>query len=566
MESLVQIGLSNAVVALVLAAIAALVGALVRKPALTHGLWLLVLIKLVTPPLFLIPIGWSEPASEPEVEAQLARAIAEAEAAAQMPPVPFEVWVEGEIIEIPGDVAAKPGPALAVDPRLPGPAEAVVASNWWLLGGLWLLGTGGWFALALYRVWCFQRLLTYAQPAPAWLCEQVAALAEQLGLKRVPAIWLIPGRLAPMIWMTPLGPRLLLPVALWENLPAEQRRTLLVHELAHLVRRDHWVRVLEMATLGLYWWHPIVWIACRQLREAEEQCCDAWVVSTIDGSGRDYAQAILETLDFLAKARTVPPLLASGVGQVSDLKRRLTMILRGTTPRALSWRGLLGLLTLAIFLLPALPVLAQPPGDKVPDAIRELREKLAELEKKLGRPAAAAEAPKVDKEALKKAEAELKEAQAALEKKTAELRELHQKVAAAQEKVRKAGGRVEATPGMGRGMFFLHMGDGATGGFRMAPGAGFPGMPRGWGEMVRPGQPGGQPHFPGQGPDRRIEHLERQLERVLQELQDLRRVMPAPGRGPGPKNPMRSGTGGPDSKPEQPRRPDQPRPETPRGM
>ena len=46
MDSLVQLGLSNAVVAGGLAIVAALVGALARKPALTHCLWLLVLLKL----------------------------------------------------------------------------------------------------------------------------------------------------------------------------------------------------------------------------------------------------------------------------------------------------------------------------------------------------------------------------------------------------------------------------------------------------------------------------------------------------------------------------------------
>ena len=52
-----------------------------------------------------------------------------------------------------------------------------------------------------------------------------------------------------------------------------------------------------------------------------------------------YATALLETLDFLSDAPPAMPLLASGVGRVVDLKRRLTMIMRGTTPRTLGWRG-----------------------------------------------------------------------------------------------------------------------------------------------------------------------------------------------------------------------------------
>ena len=51
MDELLQIGLSNAVVAVLLAVPAALAGRYCRRPALVHALWLLVLLKLVTPPL-----------------------------------------------------------------------------------------------------------------------------------------------------------------------------------------------------------------------------------------------------------------------------------------------------------------------------------------------------------------------------------------------------------------------------------------------------------------------------------------------------------------------------------
>ena len=57
MELFLEIGLSNAVVALGLALLAFCAGRMFRRPAVTHGLWLLVLIKLVTPPLAWIPVS-----------------------------------------------------------------------------------------------------------------------------------------------------------------------------------------------------------------------------------------------------------------------------------------------------------------------------------------------------------------------------------------------------------------------------------------------------------------------------------------------------------------------------
>ena len=56
MGTLLEIALSNAVVAALLALAAAAVSALCRRPALAHRLWLLVLLKLVTPPVLPVPL------------------------------------------------------------------------------------------------------------------------------------------------------------------------------------------------------------------------------------------------------------------------------------------------------------------------------------------------------------------------------------------------------------------------------------------------------------------------------------------------------------------------------
>src|SRR5262245_21356051 len=59
MHPLLEMVLSNAAVATVLAILAAVVSQLSRRPALTHSLWLLVLLKLVTPPLMPVQLPWS---------------------------------------------------------------------------------------------------------------------------------------------------------------------------------------------------------------------------------------------------------------------------------------------------------------------------------------------------------------------------------------------------------------------------------------------------------------------------------------------------------------------------
>ena len=160
-----------------------------------------------------------------------------------------------------------------------------------------------------------------------------------------------------------LRPRLIIPRDLWKTLDEPQRSTLVVHELAHLKRGDHLVRFLELVVTALYWWHPLLWWIRQSLRDAEEQCCDAWVVWAFPEAAKSYAETLLDTLDFVHRSSQAEPLLASGLGKVPHLRRRLTMIMTGTTFRVLGVRGTLGLLALAGVLLPVGATWAQQPQE-----------------------------------------------------------------------------------------------------------------------------------------------------------------------------------------------------------
>ena len=146
----------------------------------------------------------------------------------------------------------------------------------------------------------------------------------------------------PMLWAVACRPRLIIPRDLWKSLSQRQRSLLLVHELAHLHRGDHLLRLFELLVTALYWWFPVVWWARHALRDAEEQCCDAWVIWAFPDEARTYAETLLDTVDFLNPSRAPEPLLASGFGRAHHLRRRLTMIMLGTTPRRLGWASAWG--------------------------------------------------------------------------------------------------------------------------------------------------------------------------------------------------------------------------------
>jgi bla regulator protein blaR1 len=81
----------------------------------------------------------------------------------------------------------------------------------------------------------------------------------------------------------------------------------------------------------------------------------------------------LETIDFLNPCDLAEPLLASGFGKVHHLRKRLTMIMTGTTPRLLGVWGTLGTLALAVVLLPVNVSLAQKPDEKTAEEKKEIQ-------------------------------------------------------------------------------------------------------------------------------------------------------------------------------------------------
>jgi beta-lactamase regulating signal transducer with metallopeptidase domain len=376
MGTLLELGLSNAVLASVLAVVAAGVGQVCRRPAVVHSLWLLVLLKLVTPPLIPAPFSLGIPA-DAAVTDDPPGPVAEHPSQHQTPE-PRE-GADGDEPFI--DVQYLPSETARLAPA---ETETLPSGLSWpaIVGPLWLAGSLVWSLWVVLHVYRFQRLLGHAKPAGAELIGLVRTLAGRLGLKRYPSVWLVPGAVSPMLWTVGRAPRLLFPARLLERLDREQLQTLLVHELAHMRRRDHWVRFVELAALGLYWWHPVLWWARRELHEAEEQCCDAWVVWTLAGTGRAYALALLQTVAFFSQVRAPLPVAASGIGLVPHLRRRLTMIMQGKTQRSLSWAGGLAVLGLGVVLLP-LSVQAQAPVPQVrPNDAKGSRQEKIEILKK----------------------------------------------------------------------------------------------------------------------------------------------------------------------------------------
>src|SRR5438552_991963 len=108
--------------------------------------------------------------------------------------------------------------------------------------------------------------------AVALLCRRLRprpAVRHGLGLGVLaplpaPPVLVVAGLASPVVWG--LGrPRLLWPAALLGRLSPDGERAAIVHELAHLRRRDHWVGWLQLAASCVWWWSPLFWHVRRQV-------------------------------------------------------------------------------------------------------------------------------------------------------------------------------------------------------------------------------------------------------------------------------------------------------------
>jgi beta-lactamase regulating signal transducer with metallopeptidase domain len=327
---------ASAVVATLLALVAALAGRWVRRPAILHAMWALVLVRLVTPPLLSIPL----------VPARFSPTAVPAPLSAE---IPLAVRDAGAV----GSARLAVGPTGdAVRPRVMAPALLAVS----LAGSLWVV------ALAAYRARRFRELLRGIRPATGDLAAAARRAARDLGLPpaRLPRLGLVNAAVPPMLWIDGRELLLLMPEGLVRRLSDQGRELLLAHELAHVARRDHWMRLVELAATAVFWWLPVTWWARRALRRAEERACDERVLAARPASNRAYAEALLETVSLLARRPTPPlPAGATGAAPIRDLEQRFQEILMMRRRSDLSRPARHTLLALAALSLAVFPGAAE---------------------------------------------------------------------------------------------------------------------------------------------------------------------------------------------------------------
>jgi beta-lactamase regulating signal transducer with metallopeptidase domain len=164
-------------------------------------------------------------------------------------------------------------------------AGPAVSSAWLVLAAAWLTGAAivlGRALVAQHRAVCAARR---ASPAPAHARALLAALA-----RRAPRLLVGEAATGPHV-VGILRPIIVIPPALLDE-PALLGAALL-HELAHIRRRDPLARIVQLVASALFFFWPVVRLINRRLDLAREAACDAWALEASEVPRPAYARLLV---------------------------------------------------------------------------------------------------------------------------------------------------------------------------------------------------------------------------------------------------------------------------------
>ena len=218
----------------------------------------------------------------------------------------------------------------------------------WAAGALLLLGR-----LAVRQASLHRMLGARTPVVDEEVTGALASLCRAAGVARVPRLTESARCPTPLA----LGMREICVPSRFRELPAEERRAALAHELAHVARRDPlWYLAAGIAE-AVFFFQPLHRLARRRLRESAEYLSDDWAVRQT-GSPLGLARCLVEVATWLKGADPVPQgvlAMAEGGSVLSRRIERLVAQLDPAAPVRPGWR-------VAAALLLLVPVAALAPG------------------------------------------------------------------------------------------------------------------------------------------------------------------------------------------------------------
>lgn len=226
---------------------------------------------------------------------------------------------------------------IASEPELPDETLTVSAGSEIAAGSLWTadLTIVGWIwltglAVILVRLWLAWRYLSRLRSNASSLDKQSLSLLREVreqvlqavAAKHLPAV-LVSDALQGPISLGLLRPAIILPTKMIAALNASQFRDVLIHETAHIHRRDHLVVLIQRLAGAVFWPFPLVRRLNTKIDEAREDVCDNYVLRNTEASR--YSRMLLELTE-----RAAPQVIPLSIGLRNcrrQLEQRVTALL-----------------------------------------------------------------------------------------------------------------------------------------------------------------------------------------------------------------------------------------------
>ncbi len=338
-----------------------------NRPYLALSLWVIVLVKCVTPPLVYSPCGvfcWMEipdagfrqSARQLQVSV-VAEHISLGEHNVHQPAMPHEGSLE-----------------YASTPDGRGNEVSVCADdswtalfNWSAIGlSIWLAGVAVMLWIFVTNsclfLWCVKRDRVRPTTGTHMRIERlVQRLSNYVGLRHTPRLIVSSGNVGPAVFGV-LRPTVVLPLSLVRTCTTRQLTPMVLHELIHIRRGDLWLALHSAVVRAIWWFHPLVWWSVRRAEWESERCCDESVVARMRREPARYAHSLITTLEQAHQLKT--SLLVPGMRPVDITAKRLERIMRlgqGSHKRMPLSCWVLSAVAAAIILPGATGGWAQPP-------------------------------------------------------------------------------------------------------------------------------------------------------------------------------------------------------------
>lgn len=144
-----------------------------------------------------------------------------------------------------------------------------------------------------------------------------------------------------------LKPVILLPVAMFNNLTAEQLEAILLHELAHIKRNDYLLNIFQSIVETILFFNPFVWWISKNIRLEREHCCDDLVL-TNQVQPLHYAKALVALEEYRL---TVNAMAMAAADNKQHLFHRIKRIMEMKTKNINYTQKLLAVMIIAVGLV-----------------------------------------------------------------------------------------------------------------------------------------------------------------------------------------------------------------------